>query len=140
MCRAPTDRGPEQHNTKNSPMTSPLLGCDWPALLPREQYTSAVQCAYRQLLHRHQPVNMYYTATTGRTVGIFIHWTDCYDSVRDYAGGWFRTWGTLDQAVQHLNQHGIKHPAIYVHATETATLLSEYCTVQDIQQKSTQKW
>jgi hypothetical protein len=76
---------------------------------------------------------MYYTATTGRTVGIFIHWTDCYDSVRDYAGGWFRTWGSLEHAVQHLNRHGITHPAIYIHVTGTATLLSEYCTDQDIQ-------
>jgi hypothetical protein len=76
---------------------------------------------------------MYYTATTGRTVGIFLRWADCYTSVKDYAGAKYRKWDTLDQAVQHLNQQGIKHPAIYVHDQETATILSEYCTAQDIQ-------
>jgi hypothetical protein len=54
--------------------------------------------------------------------------------VKDYAGAKYRKWDTLDHAVQHLNQQGIKHPAIYVHDQETDTLLSEYCTAQDIQQ------
>jgi hypothetical protein len=53
--------------------------------------------------------------------------------VKDYAGAKYRKWGALEHAVQHLNQHGIKHPAIYIHVTGTATLLSEYCTDQDIQ-------
>ena len=77
---------------------------------------------------------MYYTATIGRRVGIFLRWTDCYSSVRDYAGAKFRKWDTLDLATCHLNQHGIKHPAIYIHDQETATLLPAYCANQDIPQ------
>lgn len=67
---------------------------------------------------------MYYTVAVGRKTGVFLSWGLTSPAVVEYPGAIFRKWGTLQDAVHHLHQHGIE--SINVHTVEGTMSLAEY--------------
>ena len=75
---------------------------------------------------------MFYSVAVGRTIGIFLSWSECSESVTDYHGAIFRKWTTLSEATEYLNKHGILHEDIEVHAREDILTLHQYCEQNSI--------
>ena len=85
----------------------------------------------------------FYSVAVGRKTGIFLNWSDCAESVKDYSGAIFHKWGELREATQHLNTYGfkqeesayhvVKHGIMTVHTADGKTMsVRDYCTQQGL--------